>query len=123
MNPSQGEGSGPTEDVQPQRVVGVAQNSDSGLAPERTDEVVSMSLPLNDKALSGRDLDVVQAQLVSLCEGLSHSIQTAHFAQQMADQQRLQSVADVAAATARYRAAHPGRDPGSDQGTGPHRLP
>ena len=110
MNPSQGERNGPAEDVQPQRVVAVPQDSDPGLAPEGNDEIARMSLPLNDKAPSDRDLGIAQVQLVALREDLNHGIQTALFAQQMADQQRMQSMADVAAATARYRVAHPDQD-------------
>ena len=51
-----------------------------------------------------------QAQLVSRLEELFHGIQTTIFAQEMAAQQQLQSIADVWAATDRYRAGGNGRD-------------
>jgi len=51
-----------------------------------------------------------QAQFVSRLEELFHGIQTTLFAQEMAAQQQLQSIADVWAATDRYRAGGNRRD-------------
>jgi Bacterial proteasome activator len=52
-----------------------------------------------------------QARLANRLEELFHSIQTTLFAQEMAAQQQLQSIADVWAATDRYRVAGHGQIP------------
>jgi hypothetical protein len=52
-----------------------------------------------------------QARLAHRLEELFHSIQTTLFAQEMAAQQQLQSIADVWAATDRYRVAGHGQIP------------
>jgi len=51
------------------------------------------------------DRDADQSQVAHRIEELLHGIQTTLFAQEMAAQQQLQSIADVWAATDRYRAA------------------
>jgi multidrug efflux pump subunit AcrA (membrane-fusion protein) len=78
---------------------------EKGLAPELIDELERITLPFGDDAPSDAELRIAQAQLVGWLEGLFHGIQTALFAQQMVAQQQLQSMADVEAARARYRAA------------------
>ncbi len=78
---------------------------EQGLAPELIDELERITLPFSSEAPSDAELRIAQAQLVGWLEGLFHGIQTTLFAQQMAAQQQLQSMADVAAATARYRVA------------------
>ena len=85
---------------------------EQGLAPELVDELERITLPFSDRAASDADLRIARTKLVGWLEGLFHGIQTALFAQQMADQQRLQSMADVGAATARYRVVRPGQDRG-----------
>jgi hypothetical protein len=50
-----------------------------------------------------------QARVAHRLEELFHGIQTTLFAQEMAAQQQLQSIADVWAATDRYRAAGHGQ--------------
>ena len=52
-----------------------------------------------------------QAYLAHRLEDLFHGIQTTLFAQEMAAQQQLQSIADVWAATDRFRAAGHGQTP------------
>jgi len=52
-----------------------------------------------------------QARLAHRLEELFHSIQTTLFAQEMAAQQQLQSIADVWAATDRYRVGGHGQIP------------
>jgi hypothetical protein len=74
----------------------------------------------SDDVPSHPELDIDQARLASRLEELFHGIQTTLFAQEMAAQQQLQSIADVWAATDRYRAAGSGQ--GSGQGSGPTLL-
>jgi Protein of unknown function (DUF2587) len=64
-----------------------------------------------DDALSDAEQHGLQAQLARRLEELFHGIQTTLFAQEMAAQQQLQSIADVWAATDRYRAAGHVEDP------------
>lgn len=78
---------------------------EQGLAPELVEELERITLPFGDEAPSDAELRIARAQLVGWLEGLFHGIQTALFAEQMVAQQQLQSMADVEAATARYRAA------------------
>lgn len=79
---------------------------DQGLAPEAVDEFKRVALPLGGQpALSDAELCMAQARRFSRVDRLFHTIETAHFAQQVLAQQRLQSLADVGAATARYRLA------------------
>ena len=70
----------------------------------------------SDDVPSHPELQPDQAQLASRLEELFHGIQTTLFAQEMAAQQQLQSIADVWAATDRYRSA------GSGKGFGPTSL-
>jgi len=70
----------------------------------------------SDDVPSHPELQPDQAQLASRLEELFHGIQTTLFAQEMAAQQQLQSIADVWAATDRYWAA------GSGQGSVPTPL-
>ena len=58
---------------------------ESGLAPELVEELERLSLPFLDSEIpSDSELRIAQAQLVGWLEGLFHGIQTALFAQQMA---------------------------------------
>ena len=81
-----------------------------GLSPELIDELERITMPFNDKAPSEAELRVAQAQFFGWLEGVFHGIQTAHFAQQTAAQQQLQSTVDVGAAIARRREAGPAAD-------------
>jgi hypothetical protein len=76
------------------------------LAPDLIEEFERLMLPYADEAPSDAELLIARAQLVGWLEGLFHGTQTALFAQQMAAQQQMQSMADVEAARARYRVAH-----------------
>ena len=58
-----------------------------------------------DDAPSDAQESTEQARLANRLEELFHSIQTTLFAQEMAAQQQLQSIADVWAATDRHRVA------------------
>ena len=58
-----------------------------------------------DTGPSQADRDADQSQVAHRIEELLHGIQTTLFAQEMAAQQQLQSIADVWAATDRYRVA------------------
>jgi len=78
-----------------------------GLAPELIDELKRITLPFIAGAASDEALGIARDQLSGWLEGLFHGIQTAIFARQMADQQQLQSIADVQAATARFQVASP----------------
>jgi len=64
-----------------------------------------------DDAPPNAELPTEQAHLAHRLEELFHGIQTTLFAQEMAAQQQLQSIADVWAATDRYRAAGHGQTP------------
>jgi len=64
-----------------------------------------------DGAPSDAERHTAQARLAHRLEELFHSIQTTLFAQEMAAQQQLQSIADVWAATDRYRVAGHGQIP------------
>ena len=64
-----------------------------------------------DDASSDAERITDQARLSNRLEELFHSIQTTLFAQEMAAQQQLQSIADVWAATDRYRVAGHGQIP------------
>jgi Bacterial proteasome activator len=64
-----------------------------------------------DRAPSEAERATEQARLATRLEELFHSIQTTLFAQEMAAQQQLQSIADVWAATDRYRVAGHGQIP------------
>jgi Protein of unknown function (DUF2587) len=66
-----------------------------------------------DDAPSDAEQHAAQALLAQRLEDLFHGIQTTLFAQEMAAQQQLQSIADVWAATDRYRVA------GHARGRGP----
>jgi hypothetical protein len=64
-----------------------------------------------DDVSSDAEQPTEQARLSNRLEELFHSIQTTLFAQEMAAQQQLQSIADVWAATDRYRVAGHGQIP------------
>src|SRR3954447_10491711 len=65
----------------------------SGLAPELREELQRLSLPFSDDSIpSDAELRVAQAQLVGWLEGLSHGIQTALCAQQMAARAQLEEM-------------------------------
>jgi len=64
-----------------------------------------------DGAPSDAERPTEQARLANRLEELFHSIQTTLFAQEMAAQQQLQSIADVWAATDRFRVAGHGQIP------------
>ena len=64
-----------------------------------------------DDVRPNAELPTEQAHLAHRLEELFHGIQTTLFAQEMAAQQQLQSIADVWAATDRYRAAGHGQTP------------
>ena len=64
-----------------------------------------------DDAPSDTERPTEQARLANRLEQLFHGIQTTLFAQEMAAQQQLQSIADVWAATDRYRSAGHGQSP------------
>lgn len=81
-----------------------------GLPPELIDELARISLPFNDKSPTEAELRVAAARLVDWLEGMFHGIQTAHFAQQAAAQQQLQSMVEVGAAIARLREAGAAED-------------
>ena len=81
-----------------------------GLSQDLIDELERITLPFNDKSPSEAELRVAQAQLVGWLEGVFHGIQTAHFAQQTAAQQQMQSMVDVGAAIARLRETHPAEE-------------
>ena len=66
---------------------------EDGLAPELREELDRLTLPFNeDAAPSDAELRIAQAQLVGWLEGLSHGIQTALFAQQMAARAQLEQM-------------------------------
>lgn len=82
------------------------------LAPQLIDELERITFPFGDHAPSDAELRMAETQLDGWLEELSHSIQTELFALQMAAQQQLRSMADIAAKAARYRAANAGQHPG-----------
>ena len=71
----------------------IAELSD-GLSPELREELDRLTLPFGEQATpSDAELRVAQAQLVGWLEGLFHGIQTALFAQQMAQKMQLEQQA------------------------------
>ncbi len=72
-----------------------------GLPPQLAEELERVTLPFIDEAPSDSELRIAQAQLVGWLEGVFHGIQTALFAQQMAAQQQLASMAEGGATPAR----------------------
>lgn len=83
-----------------------------GLSPELIDKLERITLSFNDNATSEAERRAAQVQLDHWLEGVFHRSQTAYFAEQMAAQQHLQSLVDVAAATARlHEGAPPPRRP------------
>ena len=83
------------------------------------DELERITLPFSDHAPGDAELRIAQSQLDDWLEHLSHDIQAELFALQMAAQQQLLTIADLAAATARHRAANAGPDPRRSQGPDP----
>jgi Protein of unknown function (DUF2587) len=90
------------------------------LAPHLIEELERITLPFNDHAPSDTELRIAQTQLDDWLERLSHGIQAELFALQMAAQQQLLNIADLAAASARCRATNnTGQDRGPSQGLDP----
>lgn len=92
---------------------------EQGLAPELIDELERITLPFSDHAPGDAELRIAQSQLDDWLERLSYGIQAELFALQMAAQQRLLNIADLAAASARCRATNDGQDRGPGQGLDP----
>jgi hypothetical protein len=88
------------------------------LAPQLVDELERITLPFRDHAPGDAELRIAQTQLDDWLERLSYGIQAELFALQMAAQQQLLNIADLAAATARNRAANGGQDRGPSRGPG-----
>ena len=66
---------------------------EDGLAPELREELERLTLPFTEDAVpSDAELRIAQAQLVGWLEGLFHGIQTALFAQQMAERQQMEQM-------------------------------
>ena len=86
------------------------------LAPHLIDELERITLPLSDHAPSDAELRIAADQLDVWLDELSHSIQTELFALQMAAQQQLRSMVDVAAEVAPCDAANAGRHRGAGHG-------
>ena len=89
------------------------------MAPQLVDELERITLPFSDHAPSDAELRIAQTQLDDWLERLSYSIQAELFALQMAAQQQLLDIADLAAASARHRASNAGQDRGSSQSPDP----
>ena len=89
------------------------------LAPQLVDELERITLPFSDHAPSDAELRIAQTQLDDWLERLSYGIQAELFALQMAAQQQLLDIADLAAASARHRATNAGQDRGPSQGPDP----
>jgi hypothetical protein len=81
------------------------------LAPQLIEELERITLPFSDHAPGDAELRIAQTQLDDWLERLSHGIQAELFALQMAAQQRLLNIADLAAASARCWATNTGQDP------------
>jgi len=79
------------------------------LAPQLIDELERITLPFSDGAPGDAELRIAQTQLDDWLQQLSHDIQAELFALQMAAQQQLLSIADLAAVT-RHRAVNAGPD-------------
>jgi hypothetical protein len=97
------------------------------LAPQLIDELERITLPFSDHVPCDAELRVAQTELDDWLERLSHGIQAELFALQMAAQQRLLNIADLATASARCRSTNVGQDCGPSQGTdlgtpGPDRI-
>jgi hypothetical protein len=75
------------------------------LAPQLIDELERITLPFSDHAPGDAELRIAQTQLDDWLERLSDGIQAELFALQMAAQQQLLNIADLATATARNHAA------------------
>jgi hypothetical protein len=80
------------------------------LAPQLIGELERITLPFSDHAPCDAELRIAQTQLDDWLERLSNGIQAELFALQMAAQQRLLDIADLAAASARCRATNAGQD-------------
>lgn len=89
------------------------------LAPQLIEELERITLPFSDHAPCDAELRLAQTQLDDWLERLSYGIQAELFALQMAAQQRLLNIADLAAASARCRATNEGQDRGRGQGLDP----
>ena len=90
------------------------------LAPQLIDELERITLPFNNHGPCDAELRVAQTQLDGWLEMLSHDIQAELFALQMAAQQQLLNIADLAGVTARARAtsASQERDPSQARNPG-----
>ncbi len=75
------------------------------LAPQLIDELERITLPFGDHAPSDAELRLAATQLDAWLDELTHDIQTELFALQMAAQQQLRSMADMATEAALCRAA------------------
>jgi hypothetical protein len=89
------------------------------LAPQLVDELERITLPFCDHAPGDAELRLAQTQLDDWLEQLSYGIQAELFALQMAAQQQLLNIADLAAASARYRATNAGQDRSPSQSPHP----
>ena len=69
------------------------------LAPQLIDELERITLPFSDNGSGDAELRIAQTQLDDWLQQLSHDIQAELFALQMAAQQQLLSIADLAAVT------------------------
>ena len=79
------------------------------LAPQLIDELKRITLPFSDSAPGDAELRIAQTQLDDWLQQLSHDIQAELFAFQLAAQQQLRRITDLAAAT-HHRAVNPGPD-------------
>jgi hypothetical protein len=79
------------------------------LAPQLIDELERITLPIRRNASGDAELRIAQTQLDDWLQQLSHDIQAELFALQMAAQQQLLSIADLAASTC-HRAVNLGPD-------------
>ena len=69
------------------------------LAPQLIDELERITLPFKDNGSGDAELRIAKTQLDGWLQQLSHDIQAELFALQMAAQQQLLSIADLAAVT------------------------
>ena len=69
------------------------------LAPQLIDELERITLPFSNNGSGDAELRIAQSQLDDWLQQLSHDIQAELFALQMAAQQQLLSIADLAAVT------------------------
>jgi hypothetical protein len=95
------------------------------LAPQLIDELERITLPFSDHAPGDAELQIAQTQLDDWLEQLSDDIQAELFALQMAAQQQLLNIADLAGRDRPLRAVNAGPDRPSqcpDPSTVPDRI-